>query len=204
MSARNTSKRNIPLTLMVSVTLMLLTIYPASALDSGRASRLLEQGDQSNPIPVGTSGELTNKEYKMGVTVKSTNWNVSKSMCEKSTSSRGVRFGCSGKKEDPESPWKWISIDIQLQNLGNKEIAYFGKSWNVGVLIGGANYKGEAEAFKGFKLSDDIFSKNLLKTNDVATRTIYVWVPKSLGQQGIVIRFTSTDKKDPATTHFQA
>lgn len=200
MSARNTSKRHIPLTLMVSVTLTLLTIYPAQALDSGRASRLSEQGDQSNPIPVGTRGELTYKEYRMGVTVNGTNWNVSKSMCEKNYTRPEAKFGCSGKKEDPESPWKWISIEIKVENLGTKELTSI-SSWNVGVLIGGANYRGEAERFKGFKLNDSLFDKMLLKSGDTGTRTIYVWVPKSLGQSTIVVRFTSKDK---ATTHFQA
>jgi len=202
MSARNTSKRHIPLTLMVSVTLMLSTNYPAQALDSGRASRLLEQGDQSNPIPVGTRGELTYKGYRMGVTVLGTNWTVSKSMCEKSRSSREAKIGCSGKKEDPESPWKWISIAIKVENLGTTEITSI-SSWNVGVLIGGANYSGviERTVLKGFYLNDSLFDKMLLKNGDTGTRTIYVWVPKSLGQSTIVVRFTSKDK---ATTHFQA
>lgn len=202
MSARNTSKRHIPLTLMVSVSLMLLTIYPAQALDSGRASRLLEQGDQSNPIPFGARGELTYKEYRMGVTVNGTNWTVSKSMCEKSRSSRAAKIGCSGRKEDPESPWKWISIAIKLDNPGTTELTSI-KSWNVGVLIGGANYRGEIERkdLAGFKLNDSLFDKMLLKSGDTVTRTIYVWVPKSLGQSTILVRFTSKDK---ATTHFQA
>lgn len=137
-------------------------------------------GSFNNPVPLGMNVTYGNR---LSMTVHGTNYDVMNFVC----SSNMFNDGCDAysRSPDPASPYRWIRVDLTVQNVGTGLIDIFWEySWS--AVINGMHYGENKTPASIEELSDVEFLPG-----STVTTSAYLLVPKTAGTSNFMFAFRS-------------